>query len=96
MATKNDITGDSIKTGHNSEAYRSNPFWNKKEDEVVCIEIGEGKLRVRIDIDQYGDQVLATRNGFQWSGIHINTQSAKMMIEALQQYVKLQENNHGD
>lgn len=33
MAAKNDITGDRIKTGANSQAYRDNPFWDKVSEE---------------------------------------------------------------
>ena len=30
MTARNDVTGDLIKTGVNSEAYRNNKFWDKK------------------------------------------------------------------
>lgn len=31
MTARNDITGDKIKTGTNSEAYRNNKFFDRKE-----------------------------------------------------------------
>ncbi len=33
MTARNDITGDKIQTGVNSEAYRGNKFWDKKQDQ---------------------------------------------------------------
>lgn len=33
MTTRNDVTGDKIQSKPNSEAYRNNPYWDKKAKE---------------------------------------------------------------
>ena len=54
--------------------------------EVVSVH-GEGKVRVKIQHDKYGTDLLTTRNGYQWSGFPIDREMAKQIIMAMSEYL---------
>jgi len=47
-----------------------------------------GKLKVKVELTKYGDELYATRNGWQWVGQGISPELARLMIEALSEYLE--------
>lgn len=58
------------------------------------MQVGNGKLSVKIETEviegcAYPDTLYLTNNGWQWNGLSINKDSAKMIVESLNEYMKL-------
>ena len=85
MATRNDITGDSIQTKTSSQAYRDN--W----DAIF------GKKKEQTDLDVYNDERLVSK--FDKDGRTVfNTDTGNLskeeVIEFVQEYKKTLDNNN--
>lgn len=46
-----------------------------------------GKIKAKITKDEYGTELLTTRNGIHWTGHSISPVLASLIIEVLQEYL---------
>jgi len=46
-----------------------------------------GKIKVRMSRDKYGDELSTTRDGQQWTGQYMTPELARLVIEVLEKYV---------
>ena len=46
-----------------------------------------GRLKVKIEANRYGYDLLTTENGYQWTGQSLLPEKARLIIEALQEYL---------
>lgn len=48
----------------------------------------DGKIKAKIEVSKYDTQLLTMVNGHQWTGSVINKESAKHIINVLNQYLE--------
>lgn len=46
-----------------------------------------GRAKAKVKCDKYGSGLLTTLDGWQWTGVHITPESAKLIIEVLREYL---------
>jgi len=57
-------------------------------DKGVSVETVRGKKKVKIQRDKYGEELHVMTNGFQWTGMGIDSDILEMIIECIEEYKK--------
>jgi len=47
-----------------------------------------GKIKARVEIDDFDTSLLTMRNGFQWTGQPVSPELATLIIEVLNEYLE--------